>query len=29
MLMMMATFDNDGDEDAVLEDKGQEGTLLS
>lgn len=29
MLKMMAIFDNDGDEDAILEDKGQEGTRLS
>lgn len=29
MLKMMAIFDNDDDEDVILEDKGQEGTLLS
>lgn len=29
MLKMMAIFDNEDDEDAMLEDKGQEGTLIS
>lgn len=29
VLKMMAIFDHDDDEDAILEDKRQEGTLLS